>query len=138
MKKVGAEPSAVAAGYACAVAKKRSSRQKPPKLKAPSVRYDGGPAGLAIELRAGLPLPARARYHDEIHDLRRSTDDSWQRGLEFLWEQLGSLWDVNDAPITARKELLGRYRFASQEERKFVRDCLRTHLAEYFPEMERP
>ena len=120
------------------MAKKRAKRDGLPKLKAPSIRYDGGPDGLAVELRAGLPLPARARYHAEIHDLKRSTDDSWQRGLEFLWEQLATLWDVRDAPITARKELLGRYRMASQEERKFVREALRKHLAEYFPEMERP
>lgn len=120
------------------MAKKRANRDRLPKIKAPSVRYEGGPDGLAVELRAGLPLPARARYHEEIHDLRRSTDDSWQRGLEFLWEQLATLWDVNDAPITARKELLGRYRMASQDERRFVRESLRKHLAEYFPEMERP
>jgi hypothetical protein len=120
------------------VAKKRAKRDRPERLKAPSVPYDGGPNGLAVDLRAGLPLPARARYHEELHDLRRSTDDSWQRALEFLWEQLGTRWAVHDAEITARKELLGRYRLASQEERKFVREALRLHLAEYFPEMERP
>lgn len=120
------------------MAKKRAKRDQLPKLKAPSVRYDGGPDGLAVELRAGLPLPARARYHEELHDLRRSTDDSWQRALEFLWEQLGTLWDVNDAPLSTRKDLLGRYRMASQDERRFVRESLRKHLAEYFPEMERP
>jgi hypothetical protein len=120
------------------VAKKRAKRDNLPKLKAPSVRYEGGPDGLAVELRAGLPLPARARYHEELHDLRRSTDDSWQRALEFLWEQLGTLWDVSDAPLSTRKALLGRYRMASQDERRFVRESLRKHLAEYFPEMERP
>lgn len=120
------------------MAKKRAKRDQLPKLKAPAVRYDGGPEGLAIELRAGLPLPARARYHAELHELRRSTDDSWQRALEFLWEQLAMSWELTGATITARKELLGRYRLASQDERRFVRDALRTHLAEYFPEMERP
>lgn len=120
------------------MAKKRAKRDQLPKLKAPSIRYEGGPDGLAVELRAGLPLPARQRYHDEIHDLRRSTDDSWQRGLEFLWEQLGTSWDLHGEPITARKALLGRYRMASQDERKFVRESLRKHLGEYFPEMEQP
>jgi len=120
------------------VAKKRAKRDRPEKLKAPSVAYDGGPDGLVVDLRAALPLPARARYHEELHDLRRSTDDSWQRALEFLWEQLGTRWEVRGAEITTRKELLGRYRLASQEERKFVREALRRHLGEYFPEMERP
>ncbi len=120
------------------MAKKRAKRDRPERLKAPSILYDGGPDDLAIELRAGLPLPARARYHEELHDLRRSTDDSWQRALEFLWEQLGTRWSVHGTELTARKELLGRYRMASQDERRFVRESLRQHLAEYFPEMERP
>lgn len=120
------------------MAKKRAKRDRPERLKAPSVTYSDGPGGLAVDLRAALPLPARARYHDELHDLRRSTDDSWQRALEFLWEQLGTRWALHDAEITARKELLGRYRLADQDERRFVRDALRQHLAEYFPEMERP
>ncbi|MEH3053941.1 MAG: hypothetical protein PGN13_08035 [Patulibacter minatonensis] len=120
------------------MAKKRAKRSQPERLKAPSIPYEGGPEGLVVDLRAGLPLPARARYHEELHDLRRSTDDSWQRALEFLWEQLGTRIAVHGAEIRARKELLGRYRMASQEERKFIRESLRAHLAEYFPEMERP
>ncbi|MBO9533965.1 MAG: hypothetical protein J7513_13425 [Solirubrobacteraceae bacterium] len=120
------------------MAKKRANRDRPEKIKAPSIAYEGGPDGLAVDLRAALPLPARQRYHAELHDLKRSTDDSWQRALEFLWEQLGTRWAVHDGEITARKELLGRYRLASQEERKFVREALRRHLGEYFPEMERP
>lgn len=120
------------------MAKKRAKRERPEKLKAPSVTYDCGPDGLEVDLRAALPLPARARYAEELHDQRRSTDDSWQRAIEFLWEQLGTRWATHGTEITARKELLGRFRMASQEERKFVRESLRAHLGEYFPEMERP
>lgn len=121
------------------MAKKRAKRgDRPERLKAPSVDYGPGPDGLTIGLRAGLPLPARARYHAELHDQRRSTDDSWQRALEFLWEQLGTRWEAHGLELTARKELLGRYRMASQDERRFVREALRAHLTEYFPEMERP
>jgi len=120
------------------MAKKRAKRDRPERLKAPGIPYSGGPGGTTIELRASLPLPARERYASELHDLRRSTDDSWQRAIEFLWEQLAMRWEVADSAITIRKELLGRYRLATQEERRFVRDCLRQHLKEYFPEMERP
>lgn len=120
------------------MAKKRAKRERPPKLKAPAIAYPGGPGDLLIELRSALPLPARARYHEELHDLRRSTDDSWQRALEFLWEQLAVGWTSAGSTITNRKELLGRYRLATQDERRFVRETLRAHLAEYFPEMERP
>lgn len=121
------------------MAKKRAKRgDRPERIKAPSVTYGDGPDGLSIDLRAALPLPARARYAGELHDQRRSTDDSWQRALEFLWEQLGTRWALHGTEIVKRKELLGRYRMASQAERLFVREALRRHLAEYFPEMERP
>jgi len=37
-----------------------------------------------------------------------------------------------------QKELLGRLRFASAEERAWIRGVLREHLAEHFPELEAP
>ena len=39
---------------------------------------------------------------------------------------------------TKQKELLGRYRMASADERAFVLRVVREHLAENFPEMEAP
>ena len=48
-------------------------------------------------------------------------------------------WEIAGAPpIAKQKELLARYRIASQDERQFVRETLRKHLAEWFPEMEAP
>ena len=38
----------------------------------------------------------------------------------------------------AQKELLGRYRMATSDERRFVRDTLREHVAEHFPELQAP
>ena len=35
-----------------------------------------------------------------------------------------------------QKELLGRYRFATADERRWIRDVLREHLAEWFPDLE--
>ena len=48
-------------------------------------------------------------------------------------------WEIaGTPPITKQKELLARYRFASTDERRWIRETLRTHLAEHFPEMEAP
>jgi hypothetical protein len=48
-------------------------------------------------------------------------------------------WDIAGAePLTRQKELLARYRFASQDERLWIRDVLRRHMAEHFPEMTPP
>jgi hypothetical protein len=48
-------------------------------------------------------------------------------------------WDLAGAePITRQDELLARYRFAGQDERRWIRDVLREHLAEHFPDIEAP
>ena len=47
-------------------------------------------------------------------------------------------WTISGLEITRQKELLGRYRMASTDERRFVRDTLREHAAEHFPELEAP
>ena len=41
-------------------------------------------------------------------------------------------------PITRQMELLGRYRFASAAERHWLRDELREHVAEHFPDVAAP
>ena len=47
-------------------------------------------------------------------------------------------WEIADAPIEKQKDLLARYRFASQDERAWIRDVLREHLAEWFPDVQAP
>lgn len=65
-------------------------------------------------------------------------EDAWQRGVEFLFERLVTGWTVAGVDWEGQKELLSRWRAASQEERSAVRDALRGHLAEWFPEMTAP
>ena len=48
-------------------------------------------------------------------------------------------WEIAGAePLTKQKELLGRFRFAGPDERGWIRDVLREHLAEHFPDVEAP
>jgi hypothetical protein len=48
-------------------------------------------------------------------------------------------WSVaGTEPLTDQKELLARFRFASLDERRWIRDVLREHLAEHFPELPAP
>ena len=59
--------------------------------------------------------------------------------MEFLFERLVVRWEIaGTPPIAKQKELLARYRFASQDERVWIRSVLREHLAEHFPEMQAP
>jgi hypothetical protein len=63
-------------------------------------------------------------------------DDRWQRRVEFLFERLAVRWEIAGLPLESQKELLGRYRMASTEERRRVRDILTRHLRERYPEVQ--
>jgi hypothetical protein len=73
-----------------------------------------------------------------LHDQSKIVEDSWHRAVEFLFERLVVRWIVFDVPTEGQKELLARYRMASQDERRWVREVLRQHLAEHFPGLEAP
>jgi len=62
-----------------------------------------------------------------------SADDRWQRRAEFLFERLAVRWEIAGLPLDSQKELLGRYRMASAEERSRVREALGRHLGERYP-----
>ena len=69
---------------------------------------------------------------------RSSQEDAWQRAVELLFERLAVRWVVAGVPTEGQRELLVRFRVATQDERRVVRDVLREHLAEHFPELEAP
>jgi len=45
-------------------------------------------------------------------------------------------WEISGLPLEGQKELLGRYRMASAEERRRVRETLSEHLRTRYPEIE--
>ena len=95
------------------------------------------PEGGELELRGSLTLKARAGYAATLGG-GLDRDDAWQRATEPLFERLTVAWTVAGVRAEKQKELLGRYRMASAAERQFVRDSLRAHVAENFPDVEAP
>lgn len=65
-----------------------------------------------------------------------SAEDRWQRRIEFLFERLAVRWELAGLPLEGQRELLGRYRMASSEERRWVRETLGEHLRARHPEIE--
>jgi hypothetical protein len=61
-----------------------------------------------------------------------SAEDRWQRRVE----RLAVRWEIAGLPIESQKELLGRYRMASADERRQVRAALAEHLSSRHPELE--
>jgi len=113
------------------------ARGKLEKLRAPDSEYRDA-EGNVLVLRGSMTPLTRHRYQAILHDQSKLTEDSWHRAVEFLYERLAVRWVVFDVPTEGQKELLARYRIATQDERRWIRDTLREHLAEHFPELEQP
>lgn len=113
----------------------RRSRQRG-KLSAPTSDYADAD-GNVLTLRGALTPATRREYAGVLHG-GLSREDAWQRAVELLFERLAVRWTIAGATVEKQKELLGRFRFASQEERAWIRGVLREHLAEWFPDMEAP
>jgi hypothetical protein len=108
------------------------------RLKAPSSEYRS-PDGDVLALRGSMTPGTRREYAATLGGSPLSQEDAWQRGVELLFELLAVRWEIAGAePIVKQKELLGRYRFATQDERRWIRDVLREHLAAHFPDVEAP
>jgi hypothetical protein len=108
------------------------------KLKAPTTEYRS-PAGDVLVLRGSMTPGTRQEYASALGGSPLSQEDAWQRAVEFLFERLAVRWDAGGAePITRQEELLARYRFATQDERRWIRDVLREHVADHFPELQAP
>jgi hypothetical protein len=92
-----------------------------------------------LVLRGAMTTGTRRQYAEVAAGNILSREDAWQRAVEFLFERLAVRWEIAGAePITRQKELLARYRFATQDERLWIRGVLREHLAEWFPDMPAP
>jgi hypothetical protein len=120
---------------------RRNRQRSREQLSAPTSDY-ADPDGNVLTLR-GAMTPATRREYAEVlagtgGSAAASREDTWQRAVEFLFERLAVRWEIAGAPIERQKELLARFRFASQDERAWIRGVLREHLAEWFPDVEAP
>lgn len=117
---------------------RRGRRQT--RLTAPSSDYTD-PHGNVLSLRGSLTPGSRVEYAQALASGARPSstrEDAWQRAGELLFERLAVRWVIAGAPIERQRELLARFRVASPEERAWVREALREHCAEHFPDVEAP
>ena len=116
---------------------KRKQRRRPGQ-PVPSSDYADAD-GNVLSLRQTLSAGTIAKIGEAPAGAASSLDDAWRRRTEMLFERLAVRWEIAGAePITRQKELLARFRFASAAERRWIRDVLREHLAEHFPDMAAP
>lgn len=111
--------------------------------RAPSSEYADA-EGNVLALRGSLTAAARREYAElRAGDAgggrpAASQEDAWQRAVELLFERLAVRWTIAGAPIERQRELLARLRAASPAERAWVREAIREHCAEHFPDVEAP
>jgi hypothetical protein len=112
------------------------------RLRAQSSEYSDAD-GTVIVLRGALTSATRSSYarirSGEALAAGASREDAWQRAVEFLFERLAVSWTIAGTPaLTRQRDLLARLRVASPQERAWLRDRLREHCAEHFPDLDAP
>lgn len=112
------------------------AKRKPrkPRRKPPTAEYRD-PEGNILTLRCELSAATIGKLAERPGSAAASIDDVWQRREEALFERLAVCWEVAGLPITEQAMLLGRYRMASAEERRWARETIARHLAEHIPEL---
>jgi hypothetical protein len=116
---------------------RRSRRRGAEQLAAPESPYDDA-EGNVLVLRGSMTPATRAEYA-KVRAGGLNQEDAWQRSVEFLFERLAVRWEIAGAdPIERQRDLLARYRFAGGDERAWIREVLRMHLAAHFPDLEAP
>ena len=123
--------------------KQRTSGDGDPRLRASSSDYTDAD-GNVLTLRGSLSPAARRDYAETLGGrgsgarAAATRDDTWQRAVELLFERLAVRWSIAGAAIERQRELLARFRVASPQERAWVREAIREHCAEHFPDVDAP
>jgi len=116
---------------------RRSRRQakldRPPQAE--TFDYPG-PDESVLRLRGSLTAGSRRAYSEALSGSPLSIEDARQRAFELLFERLAVGWVVSGVPTDTQRELLARLRVAAPAEREWVRETLRRHCEEHFPDVQ--
>ena len=85
-------------------------------------------AGNVLALRDSLSAGTLRKLAEASGGAASTRDDVWQRQGELMFERLVVSWTIAGLPLTAQKELLGRYRMADSDTRRWVRERLEEHF----------
>jgi hypothetical protein len=117
-----------------AMAKKRNRRQRRPKPKPETTGYRDAEGNLLV-LRQELSPGTIATIAGRDGNAAAEVDDIWQRREEMLFERFAVSWEIAGLPLDDQKMLLGRYRMADAETRRWVRETITGHARRFVPEL---
>jgi hypothetical protein len=114
----------------------RRSRRRSQEDRAPASTTDYRDAGgNLLTLRDELSAGTLRQLEQLDSKPGASAEDRWQRRSELLFERLAVRWEIAGLPLDSQKELLGRYRMANADERRWVRETLTEHLRTRHPDV---
>jgi hypothetical protein len=114
----------------------RRSRRRGQRETAPAATTDYRDAeGNVLTLRDSLSEGTLRQLEQLEARPAASADDRWQRRVELLFERLAVSWEIAGLPLESQRELLGRYRMANADERRWVRETLAEHLRARHPDV---
>jgi len=119
-----------------AMAKKKNRRDRRPRPKPPTSSYTDSDGGVLV-LRQQLSAGSVSKVAEEMSGEAANVDDIWQRRTEVLFERLAVSWEIAGLPLDDQKMLLGRYRMADPETRRWVRETIAAHVRQFIPELDR-
>jgi hypothetical protein len=111
---------------------RRSRRRASEGARAPASTTDYSDAdGNVLTLRDELSAGTLRALAELDAKPAASAEDRWQRRVELLFERLAVRWEIAGLPLDSQKELLGRYRMATSDERRWIRDTIERHLDDH-------
>ena len=93
------------------------------------------PEGNVLTLRQSLSDRTIRKLNKPHRKDASSAEDVWARRNEMLFEYLVTGWEVSGLPLDDQKMLIGRYRMASADEQRWVRETIDSHVERYLPEL---
>jgi hypothetical protein len=109
------------------VGRRSRKRQKDPGEPPATTDYSDAD-GNVLTVRDSVSPGTMRKLSEGAGSAAATGDDVWQRQGELLFERLAVSWTISGLPLTGQKELLGRYRMADSDTRRWVRNTLDEHF----------
>lgn len=114
--------------------KGKRRRKRAPRPAVPTSQYRDS-EGNVLTLRDGLSAGTIAKILEPPAGEALNQEDLWRRRQELTFERLTVRWEIAGLPLEDQAMLLGRYRMAGPDERRWVRETINAHLERHIPEL---
>ncbi|MDX6638752.1 MAG: hypothetical protein QOJ01_2263 [Solirubrobacterales bacterium] len=113
------------------MAKRRRAKRREP---AATIDYPDA-EGNVLRLRQELSAGTISQIQRGPATAAASSEDAWRRRTELLFERLAVSWEIAGLPLTDQSLLLGRYRMADAETKRWVGRTIADHVRAHIPEL---